>query len=184
MKRRSEKQSGFTLIELMVVVGVILILSGLLLFAISKVQARSQRLRARAAVRSIERSLIAYFYEYGNWPEGISGYGGSNPEVNYTGIEANSRLMRMLGGEDVASLNSREIVFLEPPGNTAVSGYLDPWRNPYKFMCDFDDDGSVHMYFTSQNGEETVPGKGVCVWSRGPDKSDELPFQKDDIRSW
>jgi len=179
-----KRRGGFTLMELIATLGVILLISSLILVGVQIVRHRSQLMKTKVAVKSIERALIQYFYEYGEWPEGISGYGMGDPEVNYTGIEANERVMRMLNGENVDGLNSRGIQFLAAPGKSLTTGYLDPWGNPYKFMCDFDDNGVVHIYFTSQNGEANLSGKGVGVWSRGADSSDEEPDQADDVRSW
>ncbi|MBC8453659.1 prepilin-type N-terminal cleavage/methylation domain-containing protein [PVC group bacterium] len=189
MKRQQylKKQKGFTLIELLVVLGVIIILSGLIMAGVMAVRERSQLMKTKVAVKSIERALIQYFYEYGEWPDPAAMVDYSPnypPETGETGLQVLSPGMRILGGEDIGGANSRHILFLTPPGSSTNTGYLDPWGNPYKFMCDYDDNGTVHIEFSNNNGNTDLVGKGVAVWSRGPDKSDEEPDQKDDIRSW
>lgn len=68
VSRRRAAASGFTLIELMMVVLVILMLSGMLFKLGTIVKDRSERAEALADLANIEHALNEYFAEYGIYP--------------------------------------------------------------------------------------------------------------------
>jgi prepilin-type N-terminal cleavage/methylation domain-containing protein len=61
-------RAGFTLIELIGVVGIIAILLGIVLSAIETVHRYSRKAVARTEVRTIEDAWKRYFDHYGRWP--------------------------------------------------------------------------------------------------------------------
>jgi len=65
---RRAASAGFTLIELMVVILVILLLSGLLFRLGAIIKDRSERAKATADLANIEHALNEYFAEYGIYP--------------------------------------------------------------------------------------------------------------------
>lgn len=186
--RLALRQRGFTLIELLAVVAIVLLLVSLLLPAINAVRKSAQRTRAHGDVATLTHGLKQYFSEYQRWPTNLVG-GDTGPDIEATvpvdsGLEARSNLLAMLGGQDIKDNNPRRKQFLEvPPQAVNTDGsFTDPWGNPYKYMCDFDYSGSTGIKFTS--GTSNVTDVAVCVWSRGPDKSDEDGKRADDIASW
>jgi prepilin-type N-terminal cleavage/methylation domain-containing protein len=60
--------SGFTLMELLVVIGIILILMGLVLAIIPAVKLNAQNLAAKNVTKSIEAAVSAYYTEYAKYP--------------------------------------------------------------------------------------------------------------------
>jgi prepilin-type N-terminal cleavage/methylation domain-containing protein len=60
--------SGFTLLELLVVIGIILILMGLVLAVIQAVKSNAQILAAKHVTKSIEAAVGAYYAEYAKYP--------------------------------------------------------------------------------------------------------------------
>lgn len=66
--RRTVKNRGFTLLELLIVIGVISILLGMLLTAIRAVTQHTRRTIARAEVRMLEGAWKQYFTHYQQWP--------------------------------------------------------------------------------------------------------------------
>lgn len=65
---RIPNSQGFTLIELMMVVLVILMLSGMLFKLSSIIKDRSERAKATADIENIQHALNEYFAEYGIYP--------------------------------------------------------------------------------------------------------------------
>ncbi len=62
------KRKGFTLIEMLVVVGILMILVGTSIAAYSKITAKTDRKRAHAIVTQARDALAALFQQDGCWP--------------------------------------------------------------------------------------------------------------------
>jgi prepilin-type N-terminal cleavage/methylation domain-containing protein len=65
---RSCKSSGFTLVELLVVIGIIAILAGVILSAGNSALRAAQRARAANMANQIQTSVLNYFSEYSVYP--------------------------------------------------------------------------------------------------------------------
>ena len=195
--RCMERENGFTLIELLVVIAIVGILVGLLFVALDKVQKSAARTKAKVQIKQLEKALVAYHDEYGEWPKDMTAYDSDPKEGGLTGIEVEEKLVRVLSAEpggDTDQYNPRKIKFL-PKAEINMShdgeeyskmGYLDPWGHCYKYMCDFNDDGTLLVQFSnaSGSGDKSVKltGREVAIWSRGPDGIDALGG--DDVTSW
>lgn len=64
---------GFTLIEMLVVIGIIMILAGLLLPAISLARAFARKATAKSEIENIAAAWMHYYSEYQRWPSFVSG---------------------------------------------------------------------------------------------------------------
>jgi prepilin-type N-terminal cleavage/methylation domain-containing protein/prepilin-type processing-associated H-X9-DG protein len=78
IKRRSRLQRGFTLIELMVVVGIIAILIGMLMPSLSKARAQARSVQCQSNLRQLGVMLQTYVNENNGWlypvgPDGPDG---------------------------------------------------------------------------------------------------------------
>jgi prepilin-type N-terminal cleavage/methylation domain-containing protein len=186
----NDARSAFTLIELLVVIGIIAILASILLPVMNAAFRKAEIAQAQTEVRALESALKAYINEYHANPTGLTVYdtivGGQTPETTATGIQVEEGVVRMLRGENnpLNNQNPRRIAFMEFTDATIVSNYfVDPWRQPYKYMLDYNYDGITHIWFTSNSGETNLP-RPVAVWSRGPDGSDMNGSRADDPKSW
>jgi prepilin-type N-terminal cleavage/methylation domain-containing protein len=157
------KRHGFTLIEMLVVIAIIMILIGLLVPAFSKVKDHAKKVRANAEARQIETAWKAYLADHRVW--------GGAP----VGSSA-----RQMGPTEVAWLqgaNPKGIMYLEIQASALVSGYfVDPWKRAYEFAVDTDYDNQVPL-------GPTVAMRSVAVWSLGRNGTREL-VGGDDIQNW
>jgi prepilin-type N-terminal cleavage/methylation domain-containing protein len=82
MRVRSNSEAGFTLVELMIVVGIIGLLSAIAIPNFLSYQARSRRSEAYVNLAAVARLQSAYhaergeFFEAGSWPNWVDLYGG------------------------------------------------------------------------------------------------------------
>jgi general secretion pathway protein G len=127
--------SGFTLIEIMVVVVILGILAG---FVVPKIMDRpdqAKMVRAKADVRAIESALNMYKLDNHRYPASDQGL---------------SALVEKPGGSDAAK-------------NWKQGGYLDnvpkdPWGNEYRYLNP-GQHGTIDVYSLGADGQEG--GEGV-----------------------
>lgn len=192
--RQTEKQA-FTLIELMVVIGIIVILLSLAFPLFQGVLERAKKVQAKNDLTQIVTAMNAFYTEYGRYPTDQStdatatyGAGGSSSKFVFDELRAQT-----------ATLNTRQIVFISPPeditqaspkGKIGNDGqFHDPWSSAYAFRIDADYDNQVANPYGS-NGAGTDPiRQGVIGWSRGKDtqlgnNGDRKFSNSDDVISW
>jgi len=77
MKRSYKRQTGFTIVELLIVIVVIGILAAITIIAYNGVQSRAENSKTVAAVAAWAKALHAYNAELGSWPTSNSCLGAS-----------------------------------------------------------------------------------------------------------
>ena len=193
--RRTEKQA-FTLIELMVVIGIIVILLSLAFPVFQGVLERAKKVQAKNDLTQIVTAVNAFYTEYGRYPttantDGTATYGpgGSTTE--------NGALLSELRAT-TSALNTRQIVFISPPDSkdqtnprsgvkSSTSGFYDPWGTEYAVAMDADYDNQITPNpYGNNNGAGASPlRQGVIAWSLGKDKMQQTTFiNSDDVISW
>ena len=152
------KGKGFTLIELMVVIAIILILALIAIPAYRNMQIRAKRSRAMADLKTIATALEAFYTDWGKYPQQTAG-------------EMSDATVAELSGGSGASINVSTaytatgekggIVYLENVGKM-----FDPF-NPtkrYYYVCSAD---SGPYY----------------IWSVGPDGTSNTHSGDDIVRT-
>ncbi len=89
MKRLSASR-GFTLVELLTVIGIIAVLAGILIPTVNVALKKAKMAKAQADVQAIALAARAYYDEYGKWPE--VGDPKSTNSNNWPGKESNKEL--------------------------------------------------------------------------------------------
>lgn len=171
---QKRRDNGFTLIEMLVVVAIMMLLAGLILTGLNVAKDRAKGLRARRDVAQLITALTAYFAEYHKFPDATEVSG--NSLINESQIVTGRDVVQILRGrENHRGQNPREIPFMDFHQNTTV--FPDPWGNLYRIVWD------ARPY----DGVISVPGQAqplrlsLAAWSAGPDGIDGT---KDDARSW
>ena len=148
-------RSGFTLIEMLVVIAIIAILAGLLFPAINRALETAKRNQAAADVRSIAAAITMFYSEYGYLPIPFSDQGtvadrdDDNDGATLTPAES-QRIIQVLtavprGHNDNHQLNPRRKVFLSSPNFNEDGKFLDPWDRQYIIKLDTNFDGVIEF---------------------------------------
>lgn len=153
------KRAGFSLIEMLVVIAIIAVLSGMLLTAIHNIRLHARKVKARHDVEQVVTAWSQYLQEYKRFPA-----------LTITTMGSNA--IAVLRGTTFHADNRRQITFMDFGTNT--THFADPWGADYHVVLD-----------TTGNNAVTVPEGPInltaAVWSDGPDG---VSGTGDDIRSW
>ncbi|MCY3022712.1 MAG: type II secretion system protein [Planctomycetota bacterium] len=131
---RRFSRCGFTLVEMLVVVGIILVLMGILLPVLSSVYEKKRKLLAEAEVALIRDAAILYHEQLSAFPPDTDDFGtGDTPEevidpysiVTYLGKERTD-----IGtGKTYGPFLKLKLKFVK--GGVGQEVYIDPWSHPY-----------------------------------------------------
>lgn len=152
-----KNQKGFTLIEVIVVAGIIAILAGILVPIIFKEIDESKITRAAADVRSISTAMIVFKKDVGPWPTMDAA---CTPGLTLLVGNGNSPAGMAAQGFDNSSTEN----FAEPL-STNSAGCYNNWKGPYIAMVSIDPWGSTYI----MNAKDfNTAGAPVWILSAGP----------------
>jgi prepilin-type N-terminal cleavage/methylation domain-containing protein len=160
---------GFTLMEVLAVVAIIAILSGLLLPAILLVRSRARTLQARTDVKTIEAAWRRYYTEYGQWPTWAA-------ESNAYAVA--DEAWRILKGE-----NPKNLIFLQLHRLATKDNPVNPWWTAAmpvttcQYFVQFDVNLDNAIDAGTPGNPATNSGairRTVVVWTRNPKEPDDV----------
>jgi len=137
---------GFTLLELLVVIALMLVLAGLLIPAFYKVQNEARKRRATTEAAVIATAIQAYRARERMFPAPTGDLDG-NADVTYDGQGGNPdnrRVMEKLTNAVPPVIDAEKLRW-DGAGNV-----LNPWGGQYKIQLDLDYDGWLDL---NGNGE-------------------------------
>ena len=169
------RHAGFSLMELIVVVAIIVVLAGLTLGGFNFINQKKARSTAQIQVKLIEDALEKYHADNRSYPASADATGERGDEVLYKALYWDGYEARDSGGVIY-------LVELDPVNNTkggqawiqgkdAQARIVDPWGNFYRY----------------RTGDQAV-NPDYDLWSTGPDgKTNPDSKHKDsldDIKNW
>lgn len=150
----SRRQSAFSMVELMVVVGIMVILAGLLISALPGIQSTINRNKVQTLIAEIETGLSRYQIDHGNYPIPEAQPSGDSMDArDQAGIEGAATLYKHLSGDwDLdggVDFDTDEKVYVQnlaydlntdakEPRSTSVGGQymvIDSYGNPIRYLA-------------------------------------------------
>lgn len=199
------KQQGFTLVEMLVVMGIIAVLIGALVAGFSRMTKTAQKAKAQETVSNAATALASILTNEGRWPKAISDQSGKQMNEAVAKALAKRSLMSVTHEEDKAD-GTKDYT----PAGVDKYGILDPWgaavlkrnlKNPKTnlkvpsgrtvadhllwFAVDKDGDGVI----TTAEGAPVNVRASAIVWCAGADGElgtygTHSKAGSDDIYSW
>ena len=126
MLKKLKNQSGFTIVELLIVIVVIGILAALVLNTFQGVQARARDTERKTDLVAISTQLEAYYTDFGHYPSGSATVDtcGANNGGTYTGdCDLVVLTTRGLDPEALNDPNNNQIIVNANPGNANDNQY-------------------------------------------------------------
>ncbi len=201
MMESCARKRGFTLVEMLVVVGIIATLMGVLLASVSKFVKTADKARCQELVSNTATALTALFQRNGAWPRVL--ISNHNSEM---GLSATAAIPLAKGGYMSLGMNSDK----DALGGRDRLGVLTPWGQAVVKSKGKDAELSTKVpsggtiadhvlrYALDLDGDGVIPGVSIggdtvdirataAVWCCGKDGVIEAyseGVRKDDIYSW
>lgn len=134
VSRRRSTTAGFTLLELLIVIALIMVLAGLMIPAFFKIQNKAKEKKRSIEVSIIESAIQAYKLQEKKFP--VDDPKGVANDVVYGGNKPNSEVMDKLKETNPPVLDVNKLRWKD--GNV-----VDPDGNQYKITIDLNYDGQV-----------------------------------------
>ncbi len=177
---KRSNQTGFTLVELLVVISIVGLLAGLMSVAIPRAMESGKKAKAKGELTAIVAAVKAYKQEYGRFP-------GDLTQSNFM-FSSNSfvSLINVLSGDSTNTLsdtqpaNPKGIQFFEG-SKGGTNGLPDPWDKQYMVIVDTAETGTITY---TNAGTAMNLRLSVLAFSYGKDgKADTASGSKNDIFS-
>ena len=195
------KRRGFTLIEMLVVIGIIATLMGVMLAAVSTFLKSADKARCQELVANTATALAALYQKEGAWPRAlIKGHNGNNMLDEYAALPlAKGRYMTLTQNSSGTQLSGYDRFGVVSPwafkvvknrGKSASLSTKVPsggtiQDHVLRYALDLDGDGVIEG---APVGGETVNIRATAaVWCCGKDGQIEAystGLRKDDVYSW
>ncbi len=192
----SRRRSGFTLVELLVVITIVAVLAGVGFSAANNALTKTRTLTALTMATSLEQAVKQFYVDYSVLPVDSSGSEDMAPIRT-----DNDELLVVLLGRDERTrpaLNSRGIQYLEvkegkragtagrdglvySENGESVIGLFDFWGNPFHVVLDTNYDGTIQVNLGGTRPQQRLNGRKVAVYSAGADKQ---LGTVDDVTTW
>jgi prepilin-type N-terminal cleavage/methylation domain-containing protein len=161
---------GFTLIEVLIVIGIIAILAGLLLGTSGFVQEKAGRARAQGEIETISAALENFKSDYGYYPIATDAKDGTRKIIEVLMPSETNKFPKIY--------MSFPKKMLEKPDNPESGRLVDPFGNPYFYYYN---PGKAENPETGTTNN--VPAS-FDLWSIGRKKGGKQPEKETWIKNW
>lgn len=198
--KKTHSRNAFTLIEMLIVIGIIAVLTGASLAGFSKMRESAERAKAQELVSNVATALTALFQEEGSWPKRLAANGANDGELDayaafplakkgYLSLTMNSDKTELDGLDKLGIIDPWGAATVKRRGRSAslsdkVAGSVTVKDHILHYALDLEGVGLVEA---NVGGEPVTIRASAAVWCAGKDGKME-PYTKglrsDDVYSW
>ena len=195
MKTRPEPRrsaGGFTLVELLVVISIIVVLAAMTFAGINVALNRQKKVQTQTNATGLLQAIEGYYREYNRLPDfGAQGEdsrteGQSGQELltillgkeEVTNTMQNKKQIRFLNTEETKTKNKGGLLYSNGGAGASPEGLYDAWGNPFRVRFATAEPWEIPDPFKPG---EVVRGKVAIVFSYGKNGK---AGDRDDIRTW
>lgn len=189
-------KKGFTLVEMLVVIGIIAILMGASIGGFSSMTRSAEKTRAQELVSNVATALTALYQQEGNWPKSLAGNnGGKDGELTAvaalplakgkffsltTDSPSNpSQATKLMGLDKFGILSPWGTAIVKRKGTSASEGDVKPGEKDYRLHYALDLDGDGLILGANVGGRSIDVRATAIVWCSGKDGIfDPYPYGK------
>ena len=199
-------KKGFTLVEMLVVIGIIAVLIGASLGGFSAMTKSAEKAKGQELVSNVATALTALFQQEGNWPKRLATNGQSDGQLDkdaalplakggYLSLTTtgSGKEMKLAGLDRFGVVTPWAAAVIKRRGSSAAEsdfvGTATVKDHILHYALDLDGDGIIKG--ASVGGESVDIRATAAVWSigkSGGDKGKPWPYsvgrRKDDLYSW
>lgn len=202
---KSKFRNGFSLVEMLVVIGIIAILVGASIGGYAKMTKSAEKAKGQELVANVATALTAMFQEEGVWPKKLAADGGSAGRLNekvclalakgrYFSLTTDNDKTRLSGNDRFGIITPWAAAVVKRLGTKAelsslVSGKSTVEDHVLYYALDLDGDGVIKG--ADVGGESVDVRATAIVWSVGKSGGkDGKPWpyhtglKRDDLYSW
>ena len=147
MKKNHDRKEAFTLVELLITIGIIVIIAGVAVPQIAGYLNRSKSARAKMDLSTISTAIKCFYTDWGRYPASLEDLLGTDTSLDAVNISDNYTVAGLPGGINYLGVTIPADIF-----NQASS------ENTYKYLL-----------FTGD--------QDYILWSIGPNKESEITEQ-------
>ena len=196
---------GFTLIEMLVVIGIVAVLIGASIGGYAKMTKSAEKAKAQELVSNVATALTALFQQEGAWPRRLarkaaSGDGELDAETAYTLVAGTTKYLSLTTqGSRLAGLDRFGVVtpwatsVIKRKGLSAaltdkVTGSTAVKDHVLHYALDLDGDGIIEANVGGESVKIRATAAVWCIGKDGGDKGKPWPYAQGrkagDIYSW
>lgn len=143
-----QKQKGFTIIEIIVVIAIIAVLSSIVMVNVGNARAKARDARRKSEMRGLQKALVMYYAANGSFPSTGGNYYSSEP-----GDQVSDN-----GGNYIPGLTPTYMSGLprDPRGGTSqIQPTCGSWKAAYLYRSD-----GINYKLLSHCAPESIPSAG------------------------
>ena len=175
MKIKSTKPhpKGFTLVEMMVVVAIVLLLASIGGTAMFQMRNAAKKQQNQATLKQLETSIQDYFLDFNEFPQASNGSGENSDVLFQTLFEGASPDGTAFSGNGKSTVYAE---YLDPDINNGLidenGDIVDPFGEPYRYL--------------DRASNSATNNPDFDLWSSGKNMEDEYSSESggDDAKNW